>query len=57
MNFKNAFKDLSKFELALWLSSVLVVSGSSFHFKYFGEMITYLCMTAPIQAKPNPTAV
>ncbi len=94
MKFKNPFKDLSKFELALWLSSVLIVSGSfllfssediltliasligvtalifvakgyvlgqvltvafavfygiiSFHFKYYGEMITYLCMTAPI---------
>lgn len=94
MKLKNPFKDLSKFELALWLSSVLVVSASflffssediltliasligvtalifvakgyvlgqvltvvfavfygiiSFHFRYYGEMITYLCMTAPI---------
>lgn len=94
MKLKNPFADLSKFELALWLTSVCVVilsfvlSGGgdtltlidsligvtalifiakgyvigqvltvifavfygiiSFFFTYYGEMITYLCMTAPI---------
>lgn len=94
MKLKNPFKDLSKFELTLWLSSLTIVSGTfvisasddyltiiasligvtalifiakgyvigqiltvifalfygiiSFHFKYYGEMITYLGMTAPI---------
>lgn len=94
MRIKNPFKDLTKFELALWLASVVVIAGSfvisggedvltiiasligvtalifvakgyvlgqvltvvfavfygiiSFFFKYYGEMITYLCMTAPI---------
>lgn len=92
--FKNSFKALTKFELALWLGSVFAVTGSfvlspakdhmtlaasligvtalifvakgyvlgqaltvvfavfygiiSFYFRYYGEMITYLCMTAPI---------
>ena len=91
---KNPFKDLTKFELFLWLFSLLLVSGGfllapekdyltlvasligatalifvskgyvlgqiltlvfalfygivSFFFHYYGEMITYLCMTAPI---------
>lgn len=94
MKFKNPFSDLSKFELLLWLTSILVIistfllSGGkdiltivasligvtalifvakgyvigqvltvvfavfygiiSFFFRYYGEMITYLCMTAPI---------
>ncbi|MBE7033632.1 MAG: nicotinamide mononucleotide transporter [Ruminococcaceae bacterium] len=94
MKFKNSFCDLTKFELGLWLTSVLVVilsfllSGGndiltitasligvtalifvakgyvlgqiltvifalfygiiSFYFRYYGEMMTYLCMTAPI---------
>jgi len=94
MKFKNSFCDLTKFELGLWLTSVLVVilsfllSGGndiltitasligvtalifvakgyvlgqiltvifalfygiiSFYFRYYGEMLTYLCMTAPI---------
>ncbi len=94
MKQKNPFKDLSKFELRLWLVSVAVIilsfamSGGkdvltiiasligvtalifvakgyvlgqiltivfavfygiiSFFFRYYGEMITYLCMTAPI---------
>lgn len=94
MKFKNPFKDLSKFELVLWLGSLVVVSGAfvlsglgdyltlvasligltalifvakgyvigqvltvafavfygiiSFYLKYYGEMITYLGMTAPI---------
>lgn len=94
MKFKNPFKDLTKFELALWLSSVVVVTASflipqdrdyltliasligvtalifcskgyalgqmliiafavfygiiSFHFKYYGEVITYLGMSAPM---------
>ncbi len=94
MNFKNPFKDLTKFEFTLWICSVLFVTGSfllfssddiltliasligvtalifvakgyvlgqvltvlfavfygiiSFHFTYYGEMITYLGMTAPI---------
>jgi len=92
----NPFRDLSGFELALWLTSMAVVvlsaviSGGSdllssaasligvtalifvakgyvlgqiltivfavfygiisFHFRYYGEMITYLCITAPIAA-------
>lgn len=94
MRLKNPFKDLTKFELSLWLTSIIViivsfaVSGGddvltiiasligvtalifvakgyvigqiltvvfavfygiiSFFFRYYGEMITYLCMTAPI---------
>ncbi len=94
MRLKNPFKDLTKFELGLWLVSVVVIVGSfvisggddvltiiasligvtalifvakgyvigqvltvvfavfygiiSYYFKYYGEMITYLCMTAPI---------
>lgn len=94
MKLKNSFRDLTKFELGLWLTSVLVVilsfllSGGndiltitasligvtalifvakgyvlgqiltvifalfygiiSFYFRYYGEMMTYLCMTAPI---------
>ncbi len=94
MKLKNPFKDLTKFELLLWLVSVsviiisFVISGGddiltiiasligvtalifvakgyvlgqvltvvfavfygiiSFYFKYYGEMITYLCMTGPI---------
>lgn len=94
MKLKNPFKDLTKFELSLWLTSIIVivvsfaVSGGddvltiiasligvtalifvakgyvigqvltvvfavfygiiSYFFRYYGEMITYLCMTAPI---------
>ncbi len=94
MKLKNSFKDLTKFELSLWLTSIIViivsfaVSGGediltiiasligvtalifvakgyvigqiltvvfavfygiiSYFFRYYGEMITYLCMTAPI---------
>lgn len=94
--FKNPFKDLSKFELVLWISSMVVVTVSflfspqksvfsiltsligvtalifiakgyvfgqvlccvfsvfygiiSFINQYYGEMVTYLCMTAPIAA-------
>lgn len=94
MKLKKLFKSLSKFELILWLSSLVIVSGAfiisnssdyltllasligvtalifvakgyvigqvltvvfalfygviSFHFKYYGEMITYLGMTTPI---------
>lgn len=94
MKYKNPFKDLTKFELRLWLVSMVVVAGSfllspnkdyltliasligvtalifvakgyvmgqiltvvfavfygiiSFYFCYYGEMITYLCMTAPM---------
>lgn len=94
MRLKNPFKDLTKFELLLWLISVTVIiisfaiSGGediltiiasvigvtalifvakgyvigqiltvvfavfygiiSYYFRYYGEMITYLCMTAPI---------
>lgn len=94
MKLKNPFKDLTKFELGLWITSVVVMLASfiisgggdiltiiasligvtalifvakgyvlgqlltvvfaifygiiSFVFKYYGEMITYLCMTAPI---------
>ncbi len=94
MKLKNPFKDLTKFELALWLISMsviilsFIISGGediltiiasligvtalifvakgyvlgqvltvvfalfygiiSFYFKYYGEMITYLCMTGPI---------
>ena len=93
---KNSFKNLTKFELMLWLGSVIIVTVSfllssakdyltliasligvtalifvakgyvlgqvltvvfavfygiiSFYFHYYGEMITYLCMTAPIAA-------
>ncbi len=92
----NPFRDLTGFELGLWLTSMAVVvlsaivSGGkdvlssaasligvtalifvakgyvlgqvltivfavfygvvSFHFRYYGEMITYLCITAPIAA-------
>lgn len=94
MRLFKCFKDLSKFELVLWILSMIVIvlsyalSGSedvltiiasligvtalifvakgyvigqlltvvfavfygiiSFYFRYYGEMITYLCMTAPI---------
>lgn len=94
MKLKNPFKDLTKFELSLWLTSIIVIivsfaiSGGddiltiiasligvtalifvakgyvigqvltvvfalfygiiSYYFRYYGEMITYLCMTAPI---------
>ncbi len=94
MKFRNPFRDLTKFELGLWITSVIVIIGSfaisggkdvltiiasligvtalifvakgyvlgqaltvmfavfygiiSFIFKYYGEMITYLFMTAPI---------
>lgn len=94
MRFINPFTDLTKFELWLWISSVIVVFLSfilskggdcltliasligvtalifvakgyvagqvmtvvfavfygiiSFFFKYYGEMLTYICMTAPI---------
>lgn len=94
MKLKNPFRDLTKFELILWLTSAAVIIGSyavsrggdaltlvasligvtalifvakgyvigqvltvvfavfygiiSFFFAYYGEMITYLCMTAPI---------
>lgn len=94
MHFKNPFQELTKFELILWISSVVIVSLSfllspngdiltlaasligvtalifvakgmvagqiltvvfavfygiiSFFFGYYGEMITYLCMTSPI---------
>lgn len=93
---KNSFKNLTKFELTLWMCSVIIVTASfllsptrdyltliasligvtalifvakgyvlgqaltvvfavfygiiSFYFHYYGEMITYLCMTAPIAA-------
>lgn len=93
MKFFKQFKELTKFEVALWLISVVVVAASfllfqskdyltlisslfgvtaliflakgmvigqvlviifsvfygtvSFFFGYYGEMITYLCMTAP----------
>ena len=96
MNVKNSFKNLSRFELSLWLFSCAAIvlsqifSGSadmltagasligvtalifvakgdvlgqlltvvfslayaviSFAFKYYGEMLTYLCMTMPIAA-------
>lgn len=91
---KNPFAELSRFELGLWLTSVIVIAGSfllsgggdaltiiasligvtalifvakgyvlgqvltvafsvfygviSFFFQYYGEVITYLCMTAPM---------
>ena len=94
MRSKNPFKYLSRFELALWILSLVVVTVSfmipkdkdyltlvasligvtalifvakgfvlgqvltvvfavfygiiSFHFKYYGELITYMFMTAPI---------
>lgn len=93
MKAHNYFKDLSRFERGLWVTSLIVVSLSflfsnggwlnliasligvtalifvakgyilgqilsvvfavfygyiSFHFRYYGEMITYMCMTAPI---------
>ena len=94
MKLRNPFKDLTKFELALWICSSLVVAISflcapgkdyltliasligvtalifvakgyvlgqvltvvfavfygiiSFHFEYYGEVITYLCMSAPM---------
>jgi nicotinamide mononucleotide transporter PnuC len=93
MKFFSQFRDLSKFEWGLWLTSVLVITLSflfpkekdymtliasligvtalifvakgyvlgqaltvvfamfygivSFFFRYYGEMITYLCMSAP----------
>ena len=91
---KNPFKDLNRFELALWITSLALITVSflltkekdllsilasligatalifvskgyvlgqvltvvfsvfygiiSFFFQYYGEMITYLCMTSPI---------
>ncbi len=94
MKFKNPFNDLTKFELCLWIVSLVVVTLSfvlsnggdymtliasligvtalifvakgyvigqiltvvfalfygiiSFFFRYYGEMLTYMCMTAPI---------
>ena len=94
MKLRNPFRDLTKFEVGLWISSVAVIIASyvlshggdvltmiasligvtalifvakgyvlgqvltvafavfygiiSFFFSYYGEMITYLCMTAPI---------
>lgn len=94
MRIKNPFGDLTKFELVLWIVSVIVVAGAfllskggdfltliasligvtalifvakgyvlgqvltvvfalfygiiSFYFRYYGEMLTYMCMTAPI---------
>ncbi len=94
MKFRNPFRDLTRFEWGLWLTSVFVVVASfvvaggrdvlnmvasligvtalifvakgyvtgqvltvvfacfygvvSFYFQYYGEMITYLFMTAPI---------
>ena len=91
---KNPFKELTKFELFLWICSVIMVTASflllpqkdyltlcasligvtalifvakgyvlgqalcvvfavfygiiSFHFRYYGEVITYLCMSAPM---------
>ncbi|MBQ7821518.1 MAG: nicotinamide mononucleotide transporter [Clostridia bacterium] len=94
MKLRDSFSLLSKFELALWITSLITVACSyifsseydaltliasligvtalifvakgmvlgqvltvvfavfygiiSFYFKYYGEMITYLCMTAPI---------
>ncbi len=94
MNIIQSFRDLTKFEWTLWISSIVIVSGSfviapdsdwltliasligvtslifiskgyalgqalivvfavfygiiSFYFTYYGEMITYLGMTAPI---------
>lgn len=94
MKFSNPFKKLTKFEMTLWLTSVVVIILSfmaskggdaltlvasligvtaliflakgfvigqvlciifavfygiiSFYFKYYGEMLTYLCMTTPV---------
>ena len=94
MGFSNPFKKLTKFEMGLWIVSVIVIIASffvssggdvltliasligvtaliflakgyvigqvlciifaifygiiSFYFKYYGEMLTYLCMTAPV---------
>lgn len=94
MKIKNPFRDLTEFELILWLASVLVTVASfllsgcegllttvasligvtalifvakgyvlgqvltvvfavfygiiSFYLRYYGEVITYLCMTAPM---------
>ena len=94
MKINTPFKELTKFEKCLWITSVVVVIGSfalsdggdvltliasligvtalifvakgfvlgqvmtvvfavfygiiSFHFRYYGEMLTYLCMTSPI---------
>ncbi len=94
MKLRNSFRDLTRFEVGLWLLSVVVIIASyvfshggdiltmiasligvtalifvakgyvlgqiltvafavfygiiSFFFRYYGEMITYLCMTAPI---------
>jgi len=96
MKIKNPFSCLSKFEVALWFSSIVIITVFScfsndiewlchiifnrrnctdflvakgyalgqaltivfavyygiisFHFRYYGEMITYLGMTAPIAA-------
>ncbi|MBQ4515643.1 MAG: nicotinamide mononucleotide transporter [Clostridia bacterium] len=94
MKLKNPFKDLTRFEFGLWLTSVIVITVSfalskgddvltifssligvtalifvakgyvlgqllsvafsviygiiSFHYRYYGETITYLGMTAPV---------
>lgn len=94
MKYKNPFRDLTKFELTLWITSICVIAGSyilsgskdmltviasligvtalifvakgyvigqvltvvfavfygiiSFYLRYYGEMITYLGMSAPI---------
>lgn len=94
MKFSNPFKKLTKFEMTLWLTSVVAIILSfmaskggdaltlvasligvtaliflakgfvigqvlciifavfygiiSFYFKYYGEMLTYLCMTTPV---------
>ena len=94
MQIKNPFRDLTRFEWGLWLTSLVVVGASfllipekdyltlcasligvtalifvakgyvigqvlcvvfavfygiiSFYFRYYGEMVTYLCMTAPV---------
>ncbi len=93
MKLHNYFKDLSRFELLLWITSLIVVFASflfskggtlnliasligvtalifvakgyvlgqvltvvfslfygfiSYHFEYYGEMITYMCMTMPV---------
>ena len=94
MKIRNPFKDLTKFETGLWISSLILITASflltpdkdylslcasllgatalifvakgyvfgqvlcvifaslyaliSFYFQYYGEMITYMCMSAPI---------
>lgn len=94
MKIRNPFRDLTKFEKILWISSLIIVTASfilspspdyltlaasligvtalifvakgyvigqvltvvfsvfygiiSFYFRYYGEMLTYLCMTSPI---------